>query len=371
MSEDSGPVRPQGEIVLYLSQEDSGEIRVLLEGETVWLPQAMIADLFQTSVPNINIHLTNIYEEGELDKAATIKEFLIVRQEGARRVQRKVLHYNLDAILAVGYRVKSPVATRFRQWATARLSEYLVKGFTLNDDRLKGTDSVTDYFDELLARIRDIRASEARVYQRIREIFALAVDYREGEQETQRFFATMQNKMHYAATGQTAAEIIRRRADSALPNMGLTAWKGGRVVKRDVGTAKNYLDAGEIDMLNRITVMFLDQAEFRAQRRQNIHMHNWQAYLDKFLRDTELPVLADAGSVTHEDALNWANDQYQAFAERRRLDAENQAESRYIDDLRSSADVLEQERRKKTPKKTQAEAKRKGRKRGPGEGGKP
>ena len=371
MTDDTGPIRPPGEIVLYQPDSGSDQIRVLLEGETVWLTQRLIAELYGVSVKTVNEHLVNIYDEGELDAGSTIRKFRIVQTEGSRQVGRLLDHYNLDAILAVGYRTRSPVGTAFRQWATARLSEYLVKGFTLNDARLKGTDSVTDYFDELLARIRDIRASEARVYQRIREIFALAVDYREGEQETQRFFATMQNKMHYAATGQTAAEIIRRRADSALPNMGLTAWKGGRIVKRDVGTAKNYLDAPKIDTLNRITVMFLDQAEFRAQRRQNIHMHDWQAYLDKFLRDTELPVLADAGSVTHEDALNWANDQYQAFAERRRLDAENQAESRYIDDLRGSADVLEQERTKKTPKKTQTEAKEKGRKRGPGEGGKP
>ncbi|MCF8049737.1 MAG: virulence RhuM family protein [Desulfobacterales bacterium] len=227
MSEENGPIRPQGEIVLYQPRQGSEQIRVLLEGETVWLPQAMIADLFQTTVPNVNIHLKNIYEEGELEGAATIKEYLIVRQEGARRVSRKVLHYNLDAILSVGYRVKSPVATRFRQWATARLREYLVKGFTLNDDRLKGTDSVTDYFDELLARIREIRASEARVYQRIREIFALARDYQEGEKETQVFFATMQNKMHYAATGMTAAEIVRRRADA--PNGGrISACRTGR-----------------------------------------------------------------------------------------------------------------------------------------------
>lgn len=363
MSEDAGPIRPQGEIVLYQPTQGDGPVRVLLEGETVWLPQAMIAELFQTSVPNINIHLKNIYEEGELDETATVKEYLIVRQEGARKVSRKVLHYSLDAILAVGYRVKSPVATRFRQWATARLREYLVKGFTLNDERLKGTDSVTDYFDELLARIREIRASEARVYQRIREIFALAVDYREGEQETQRFFASMQNKMHYAATGHTAAEIIRRRADSAKANMGLTAWKGNRVIKRDVGTAKNYLDAQEIDTLNRITVMFLDQAEFRAQRRQDIHMHDWQAFLDKFLRDTELPVLTDAGSVSHEDALDWAHEQYDAFADRRRLDAEKQAESRYVEDLRASANALEHKRKKKTPKEKQSKGKKKGRKR--------
>ncbi len=371
MTEDPGPIRPQGEIVLYQPRQGSDQIRVLLEGETVWLTQNLLAELYQTSKQNISYHIKSIYEEGELAPEATVKKYLTVRQEGSRTVRRPIEHYNLDVIIAVGYRVKSPVATRFRQWATARLREYLVKGFTLNDDRLKGTDSVTDYFDELLARIREIRASEARVYQRIREILALAVDYREGEQETQRFFATMQNKMHFAATGHTAAEIIRRRADSTLPNMGLTAWKGGRVIKRDVGTAKNYLDAREIDTLNRITVMFLDQAEFRAQRRQNIHMHDWQAFLDKFLHDTELPVLPGAGSISHDDALDWAHEQYDAFAERRRLEAEAQAESRYVEDLRTSAQALEQQRKKKTPKKKQAKGKKKGRKRGPGTGGKP
>jgi hypothetical protein len=203
-----------------------------------------------------------------------------------------------------------------------------------------------DYFDELLARIREIRASEARVYQRIREIFALACDYREGEEETQRFFATVQNKMHHAATGMTAAEIIRRRADSAKANMGLTAWKGGHVLKRDVSTAKNYLDAKEIDTLNRITVMFLDQAEFRAQRRQDIHMRDWEVFLDKFLRDTELPVLIGTGTVSHDEALDWAHRQYDAFAERRRLDAEAQAEARYVEDLKQSAKMLEGKRGK-------------------------
>ena len=357
MNETDAP-RPQGEIVLYQPQQGSEQIRVLLEGETVWLPQGMIAELFQTSVPNVNIHLKNIYEEGELDEAATIKEYLIVRQEGGRQVSRKVLHYSLEAILAVGYRVKSPVATRFRQWATARLREYLVKGFTLDDERLKGGSGLVDYFDELLGRIREIRASEARVYQRIREIFALACDYSEGQEETQTFFATMQNKVHYAATGMTAAEIIRRRADAAKANMGLTSWKGGRVLKRDVGTAKNYLDANEIDTLNRITVMFLDQAEFRAQRRQDIHMHDWEMFLDKFLRDTELPVLNRLGSVSHEDALQWAQKQYDAFADRRRLAAEAQAEARYVDDLRNSAKMLETRRKKPaSQKKTRKTAK--------------
>ena len=235
MSE-TGPIRPAGDIVLYRPQEDSGPLRVLLEGETVWLTQNLLAELYETTKQNISFHILNIYDEGELAPEATVKKYLTVRQEGSRTVRRPLDHYNLDMIIAVGYRVKSPVATRFRQWATAHLREFLVKGFVLDDERLKGGGGVADYFDELLARIREIRASETRVYQRIREIFALACDYREGEEETQRFFATMQNKMHFAAVGLTAAEIVRRRADAEQANMGLTAWKGGRVVKRDVVT---------------------------------------------------------------------------------------------------------------------------------------
>jgi hypothetical protein len=350
--------RPEGRIVVYQAEDRGGHIRVLLEGESAWLTQVQIAELFETTVPNINIHLKHIYADGELAEEATVKEYLIVRQEGARSVSRTVLHYNLEAILAVGYRVQSPRGTQFRQWATARLHEVLVKGFTLDDERLKGGGGVVDYFDELLGRIREIRASEARVYQRIREIFALASDYREGEEETQRYFATMQNKMHHAATGMTAAEIIRRRADFEKTNMGLTSWKGGRVLKRDVGTAKNYLGAAEIDTLNRITVMFLDQAEFRAQRRQDIRRRDWDAFLDKFLRDTELSVLDGSGEVSHEDALDWANRQYDAFSERRRLAAEAEAESRYMGDLQNSAKALEIGRGKpKGPGKTKGQRK--------------
>ena len=360
---------PGGELVVYRTEDGRNRISVRFEGETVWLTQAMMADLYETSVPNINMHIRNVLDEGELSPEATIKEYLIVRQEGQRQVRRPVKYYNLDMILAVGYRVRSPRGVMFRQWATERLREYLVKGFTLDDERLKGGKGLVDYFDELLARIREIRASEARVYQRIREIFALARDYREGEKETQVFFATMQNKMHYAATGMTAAEIVRNRAEAAKANMGLTTWKGGRVLKRDVGTAKNYLDAKEIDTLNRITVMFLDQAEFRAQRRRDIRMQDWEAFLDKFLRNTELPVLANAGSVSRDAALEWAEGQYDAFAERRRLDAESDAETRYVEDLRTSARVLEQERKKTPPKQKQAKTKKKGRKDRPGKGG--
>jgi hypothetical protein len=338
--------KSRSEIVLYQTEDGRSRIQVRLEHETVWLTQSQMAELYQTSQQNVSLHIQNIYREGELGPGATHKEFLSVRQEGERQVRRTVEYYNLDMIIAVGYRVKSPVATRFRQWATERLREYIVKGFTVDDDRLKGHDRLADYFDELLARIREIRASEKRVYQRIREIFALASDYHEEEQETLAFFAVMQNKMHYAAAGMTAAEIMRRRADARKANMGLTSWTGGRVLKRDVITAKNYLSEKEIDTLNRIVVMFLDQAEFRAQRRQDIKMRDWEAFLDKFLRDTELPVLGDAGSISHEEAISWAEAQYNAFADRRRKEAEAGAEARYLDDLRASAKVLEAKRKK-------------------------
>ncbi len=343
--------QPASEIILYQTEDGRNRIEVRLENETVWLTQQLMAELFQTTVPNISMHIRNIYTVGELTPEATVKKFLTVRREGNRDVQRDLEFYNLAMIISVGYRVKSAVATRFRQWATERLSEYIVKGFTLDDERLKGRDRLADYFDELLARIREIRASEKRVYQRIREIFALASDYQEAEQETQVFFATMQNKVHYAATGMTAAEIVRRRADSTRPNMGLTAWTGGRVLKHDVPTAKNYLGEREIDTLNRIVVMFLDQAEFRAQRRQDIKMRDWTAFLDKFLRDTELPVLEGAGSVSQEDARSWAEAQYDTFAERRRLQAEQTAEKQYIEDLKSAAKTLEADRKQQSPKR--------------------
>ncbi|NLV46603.1 MAG: virulence RhuM family protein [Candidatus Hydrogenedentes bacterium] len=327
------------DILIYQAEDGRTKVSVRLEDESAWLPQTALADLFETSKQNISLHIRNILEEGELEEISVVKEYLTTAVDGKRY---RVKHYNLDMVLAVGYRVRSPRGVQFRQWATERLREYIVKGFTMDDDRLKMTDRRTDYFDELLARIREIRASEARVYQRIREIFSLASDYVEDQQETQTFFATMQNKMHFAATGLTAAEIIHHRANAALPNMGLTSWKSGRVLKRDIGTAKNYLDEKEIDTLNRITVMFLDQAEFRAQRRQDIRMKDWELFLDKFLRDTDLSVLGKAGSVSREQAIEWANEQYVAFAERRRLEAETAADERYIEDLRNTAKSIEE-----------------------------
>ncbi len=337
--------KPDGKMILYREQELSQPIRVVMEGESVWLTQRLMADLYGTTVANISSHILSIYDDGELSPEATIKKYLIVQQEGKRQVRRLIDHYNLDMIIAVGYRVHSPRGVQFRQWATERLHEYLVKGFTLDDRRLKGRAGVTDYFDELLERIRDIRAGEARVYLTIRNIYALACDYRKDGNDTNLFFSIMQNKMLYAATGKTAAEIVNTRAQANSPNMGLTSWKGGHVIKADVGTAKNYLNDTEIDTLNRITVMFLDQAEFRAKRRLNIYMADWETFLDHFLREVELPLLEGSGSMSHEEALKYAHSQYDLFEERRREERLEEADARFLEDLRTTAETIEKGRR--------------------------
>jgi len=334
-------------VLLYTSADQKHRLEVFLEDDTVWLSQRQLADLYQVGVNTINYHIKQIYLDGELEQEATIRNYRIVQSEAKREVTRSVEFYNLELILAVGYRVRSPRGVEFRQWATQRLKEYIVKGFTLDDERLKGNDTITDYFDELLARIRDIRASEKRAYLRIREIFALAVDYDPQSRAAQLFFATMQNKMLFAATGKTAAEIVAERANAAKANMGLTNWKGSVVRKGDVTIAKNYLDAQEIDILNRIVSMFLDMAEFRLLRHQQIHCQQWDAYLDKFLRDNELPVLESAGSISHEQAKELAEMAYMAFEQRRRKEIENEAEARYLEDLKSSVKLVAAKRKKK------------------------
>ena len=339
------------ELVMYQSEDGKSRVQVRLEDGSAWLTQLQLSELFETTVPNVNMHIRNILRDGELSREATVKYYLIVRQEGNREVQRELEYYNLDMILAVGYRVRSPRGVQFRRWASEKLKEFITKGFVLDDERLKGNDALAEHFEELLARIRDIRASERKAYQRVRDIFALAADYVDGQEDTQRFFAVMQNKMHYAATGMTAAEIVRTRADATAKNMGMTSWSGTRLLKKDIGTAKNYLHEKEIDTLNRIVVMFLDQAEFRAQRRQNIMVRDWEAFLDKFLADTELPVLQGAGSVKHNEAVEWAATQYDLFDEQRRLEAETAAEERYWEDLNRSAALLEEKRKKKVAKK--------------------
>jgi len=309
-----------GELLLYLTEDGTTRLECRFEQETIWLTQAQMAELFQTTPQNITLHLQAIFTEKELDEPATCKKYLQVRQEGLRQVRRSVKHYNLDAVLAVGYRVRSLRGTQFRQWATERLREYLVKGFTMDDERLKHPPGpgIPDYFDELLERIRDIRASERRIYLRLREILALAADYQLSDEETQRFFQTIQNKLHFAATGMTAPELLVQRADHTLPNMGLTTWKGGIVRKADVSIAKNYLHEDEIGELNRIVVMFLDYADDQARRRKQIFMQDWQERLDDFLRFNERAVLENSGNVSRLAADQHVNDEYTQFEQRRR-----------------------------------------------------
>ena len=333
---------PQSSLILYQTEDGRTRIQCRFEDETIWLTQALIADLFQITVPTVNEHLKGIFAEGELAPEATIRKFRIVRPEGARQVAREIEHYSLPAILAVGYRVRSPRGTQFRQWATARLSEFLVKGFTMDDERLKEPpgSGYTDYFDELLERIRDIRASERRVYLRVREILALAADYSPSDPETRAFFQTVQSKLHFAVTGKTASELIAERADSDQPNMGLTAWKGGVVRKGDVTVAKNYLREAEINELNRIVVMFLDFAEDQARRRKQIFLHTWKTRLDDFLRLNDRPILHDGGKITREEADAIAEQEYDRFATRRRARLENAAEADALKQLEDEANRL-------------------------------
>jgi len=315
------------ELILYQAEDGKTNIEVRLQNETVWMSQLAMSELFQTTVPNINIHLNNVYDEEELSETATIKDYLIVRHEGSRQVRRTVRHYNLEAIVAVGYRVKSHRGTQFRKWATERLNEYLVKGFTMDDKRLKeGKNIGSDYFDEMLERIRDIRSSEKRFYQKIRDIYKLAADYNPTAEETLEFFSIVQNKLHFAVSGKTAAEIISERADASKPNMGLTSWKGSKVRKGDVTIAKNYLNHGEIEHLNRIVEMYLNYAEDQAKRRRQVFMCDWREKLDVFLQFNERNILTNAGKVTKEVADKLALEQYETFY-RNRLSTEARDEA--------------------------------------------
>lgn len=318
------PIPPAGQILIY--QDGATRLQVRLEGRSVWLSQRLIAELFQVSVKTANEHLVNIYSEGELDPQATIRSFRIVQTEGSREVSRATDHYNLDAILAVGYRVRSARGTAFRQWATARLSELLVKGFTMDDERLKeGRSLGADYFDELLERIRAIRASERMFYQKITDIYATSIDYDPIHPVSQTFFATVQNKLHFAIHGRTAAEIIKGRADATQVNMGLTTWKNaphGPIRKADVTVAKNYLSQEEITELNRIVTMYLDFAEDQARRKKPMHMAEWVQRLDAFLQFNERNILTHAGAVSHQLAEEHAHAQFEQYdAERRRIEA--------------------------------------------------
>ena len=310
--------------LIYQAENGTIKIDVRFDGETVWLTQQLMAELFQTTQQNISLHLQNVYAEEELVPQATHKKFLSVRREGTRGVQRKVDFYNLDAIISVGYRVKSRVATRFRIWATQRLREYIVKGFVLDDERLKNPDRPFDYFDELLRRIQDIRTAERRFYQKITDIYSTSIDYDPASETSTAFFKTVQNKMHWAITGQTAAEIVRARADSARPHMGLTSWRGAKVRKEDVAVAKNYLSGPELAALNNLVEQYLLFAEGQAMRRIPMHMQDWIAKLDGFLHLNERGILTHAGKISHELALGHAEQEYDSFHLRRIADNAHQ-----------------------------------------------
>ena len=307
---------PQSSIILYQTEDGRTRIQCRFEDETVWMTQALLAELFQKDVRTINEHLKNIFAEGELFPAATIRKFRIVRPEGSRLVIREIEHYNLEAIIAVGYRVKSHRGTQFRQWATGRLKEYLVKGFTMDDERLKNPpgQGQQDYFDEQLERIRDIRSSERRFYQKVLDIYATSVDYTPNTELSQQFFATVQNKMHWAAHGQTAAEVIHDRVDAAKPFMGLqTTRPGGIIRKEDVSIAKNYLAGEELDTLNRIVTAYIEFAELRALQRKVMTMRDWTTKLDEFLKLSEHELLDHAGKISAEQAKLKAELEYDRY----------------------------------------------------------
>lgn len=324
----------EGSFLFYTTGDGKATIEVRLENDTVWLTQAAMAELFQTTPQNITLHIKDVYTTGELSEDATCKENLQVQTEGSRKVQRMRKFYNLEMILAVGYRVRSHRGTQFRMWATERLNEFLVKGFTLDDERLKsGRNIGSDYFDELLERIRDIRASEKRFYQKIRDIYKLAADYDPKSEETLEFFRIVQNKLHFAISGKTAVELIAERADAAKPNMGLTSWKGDKVRKSDVTVAKNYFNEEEIKSLNRIVTMYLDYAEDQAKRQRQVFMRDWRMKLDAFLQFNERELLGNSGKIAKRVADALAVEQYEQFSSnwlQQEADEENLADDREL-----------------------------------------
>jgi len=315
------------ELILYSTDDGQAMLRLRVEGGSVWLSQSELAELFQTSKQNISLHAKNIFADNELPRDSVVKESLTTASDGK---MYHTQHYNLDLILAIGYRVRSKRGVQFRQWASTHLKEFLQKGFVLDDERLKNPGG-WDYFDELLERIREIRASEKRFYQKVRDLFALSSDYRIREQETALFFAETQNKLLYAATGHTAAELVTERADARQPNMALMAWSGSRVRKQDVIVAKNYLNADEIDTLNRLVVIFLEQAELRVKQRQDLSLDFWRDNVDKMLAFNDKPILQGAGSVSHKQMERIAHERYEAFDQQRREREREQAEA---DDLK-------------------------------------
>jgi hypothetical protein len=325
-------------VILYITEDGGTQLRLKIQNGTVWLTQAEMAELFQITKQNVSQHLKTIFRDAELVEASVVKDYLTTAADG-KTYQTK--HYRLEAILAVGYRVRSPRGSQFRRWATNVLQDYLIKGFAIDDSRLKEPAAGLDYFDELLERIREIRASEKRFYQKVRELFATAVDYDKSTETARRFFQTIQNKMLWAVTGHTAAELILDRADPAKPNMGLNAWSGAKVRKIDVATAKNYLTDAEMRDLDRLVSAFLDLAEDRAERRQQTTMADWISFTDQYLKLAERAVLTHAGSISHETMLKTIDQRYATF-DTARKDADKQAaEVEYEQDVEAELRALE------------------------------
>lgn len=304
------PPPPGGQFLVYKTADGKLKIDVRFEGETVWLTQQQMAELFQTSVPNLSMHIRNVFAEGELQAGSVVKESLTTAADGKNYVTK---FYNLDVIISVGYRVKSHRGTQFRIWATQRLREYIVKGFVLDDERLKNPDLPFDYFEELMRRIQDIRTSERRFYQKITDIYATSIDYDPTQEVSIRFFKTVQNKVHWAITGQTAAEIVHDRVDAAQPNLGLTNWRGAAIRKQDVVIAKNYLSEPELAALNNLVEQYLIFAQGQAMRRVAMHMADWITKLDAFLKLNERDILTHAGRISHEMAQTKAELEYDKF----------------------------------------------------------
>lgn len=333
------PDASSSEILLYQRDDGRTAIEVRLDGETVWVTQAQLVELFQSSKANISEHISNIFDEGEVDPSATVREFRTVRQEGSRQVTRTLTYYNLDVILSVGYRVRSKVATQFRIWATERLREYLVKGFTMDDAKLKNLGG-GNYWRELLDRIRDIRSSEKVLYRQILDLYATSVDYDPRAEETVEFFKIVQNKLHFAAHGRTAAEVIASRADATQPNMGLTSFAGQRPIKAEVTIAKNYLSENELKKLNTLVSAYFDAAEFRAQNHEPTYMRDWLAHLDRLITAMEAPTLQGAGSVSHKQAVAKAEGEYEKY--RAQLDAEpSDVEAAYLESVKRAQREIE------------------------------
>ncbi len=330
----------RSKIIIYNTADGRASVSLYAKDGTVWMNQKQLAELFDTSIPNINMHISNILKEGELEENSVIKNYLTTASDGKKY---NVTFFSLDMILAIGFRVRSKRGTQFRIWANRNLKEYMVKGFVMDDDRLKNPDGRPDYFDELLERIRDIRASEKRFYQKIRDLFALSSDYDKTDKSTQMFFAETQNKLLYAVTGKTAAEIIVSRADATKPNMALTSWKGSIVRKQDIFIAKNYLTIDEIDTLNRLTVIFLETAELRAKNRQDLTINFWRENVDKILNLNDKKVLRHKGKITNAEMEQMVRKIYDEFDSRRK---KYEAELADQDDLKE-IEVLEKQLKKR------------------------